>query len=252
MRSRRLELHGAIYDLKTGRVQFLGLSPEQEEYLFSKISVPFSVARDDSPARGSSGVRTAADVRLSARESLELLKEGNERFVLGTPLALPIDDSMREALVNQGQAPFTAVLGCADSRVPTDTIFDCMPGDLFVLRNAGNTCTHAEGSMLGSLEFCASKLGLKLILVLGHTQCGALIGAAEAYLGHSKGPQDSENRALEGLLSSLSTVSKRTAKMLSTTVDAEQLAEHSVKVNVFHSIDFMLKSLGRRLFLYPF
>ena len=98
--------------------------------------------------------------------------------------------------------------------------------------------------MLGSLEFCASKLGLKLILVLGHTQCGALIGAAEAYLNHEKQANDTPT-ALEGLLNSLSTVSKRTAKMLSGTLDASQLAEQSVKVNVFHSIDFMLKCLSK-------
>ncbi|CAE7854481.1 mtcA2 [Symbiodinium microadriaticum] len=61
-----------------------------------------------------------------------------------------------------------------------------MPGDLFVLRTMGNTCTHAEGSMVGSLEFCASKLGTKLILVLGHTQCGALTGAVHTHLSQKE------------------------------------------------------------------
>ena len=65
-----------------------------------------------------------------------------------------------------------AVFGCADSRAPIDTIFDAYPGDLFILRNAGNTCSRAEGSMVGSLEYAISALDTKLILVLGHTKCG--------------------------------------------------------------------------------
>ena len=60
-------------------------------------------------------------------------------------------------------------------------------GDIFVLRNAGNTCTHAEGSMVGSLEFCTGKLGSRLILVLGHTKCGAIYGATKTYLDAEPG-----------------------------------------------------------------
>eukprot|EP00438_Fugacium_kawagutii_P022911 Skav224173 [mRNA] locus=scaffold2007:409572:410854:+ [translate_table: standard] len=66
---------------------------------------------------------------------------------------------MRTRLVDEGQAPYAAILGCADSRAPLEKVFDAMPGDIFVLRNAGNTCTHAEGSMVGSLEFATGKLG---------------------------------------------------------------------------------------------
>lgn len=69
------------------------------------------------------------------------LKEGNERFAVGAPFAKLAGVKMREALVTHGQAPHTAIMGCADSRVPLETVFDALPGDLFVLRNAGNTCT---------------------------------------------------------------------------------------------------------------
>ena len=113
--------------------------------------------------------------------ALKSLKDGNERFVVGAPIA-KVDQSMREALAMQGQAPHTAVVGCADSRVPLETVFDALPGDLFVLRNAGNTCTHAEGSILGSLEFCTGALNTQLIFVLGHTNCGAIKGATASYL----------------------------------------------------------------------
>eukprot|EP00438_Fugacium_kawagutii_P019899 Skav227776 [mRNA] locus=scaffold1237:102396:105146:+ [translate_table: standard] len=246
VRRRQVEIQGAIYDLASGHVEFLGCSPDQEELMASKIPLPLSVARNAHRVTRVTGVRTASDGQMTAKQALEALKEGNGRFALGTPLATAASDQMREALVSHGQAPHTALLSCADSRVPVDIIFDTMPGDLFVLRNAGNTCTHAEGSMLGSLEFCAAKLGSKLILVLGHTQCSALTGAAQAYqksLSETKEELSSTmvSTALEGLLTSLSTVSKRTANVLSPNADLAQLVAHSAKVNVFHSIDFMLK-----------
>ena len=120
------------------------------------------------------------------RLALQTLKEGNERFVVGAPAAGKVHHSMREALATKGQAPHTAIVGCADSRCPLETLFDALPGDLFVLRNAGNTCTHAEGSILGSLEFCTGALNTQLIFVLGHTNCGAIKGATAAYFAAKK------------------------------------------------------------------
>ena len=195
----------------------MGRSPSQPELLSSKVSIPPSMTREGGrtsgygPAmRGTHGVRTGADSAIAAEDALKMLKDGNERFAVGAPLAKHATSKMREALVSHGQAPHTAVFGCADSRVPVDTVFDAMPGDLFVLRNAGNTCTHAEGSMVGSLEFCAGKLGSKLILVLGHTQCGAIAGATKTYLGSKDGPTSKNvGCALEGLLIGLSRVAQQ-------------------------------------------
>jgi carbonic anhydrase len=192
--------------------------------------------------RGTHGGRTGADSAIAAEDALKMLKDGNERFAVGAPLAKHATSKMREALVSHGQAPHTAVFGCADSRVPVDTVFDAMPGDLFVLRNAGNTCTHAEGSMVGSLEFCAGKLGSKLILVLGHTQCGAIAGATKTYLGSKDGPTSKNvGCALEGLLIGLSRVAQQAEDELGVGAELDTLVAHSVKVNVFHSIDFLLK-----------
>ena len=84
---------------------------------------------------------------------------------VGAAIAGRITPAMRKALVKEGQAPHTAIIGCADSRAPLETVFDAMPGDIFVLRNAGNTCTHAEGSVVGSLEFCIGALGTKILVV---------------------------------------------------------------------------------------
>ena len=132
-------------------------------------------------------MRTTADAPVPPNEALKLLKEGNTRFMNGEPTATQTDKIMRKELVDLGQAPHTAILGCADSRAPLETLFDAMPGDIFVLRNAGNTCTHAEGSVVGSLEFCLGALNTKMVLVLGHTACGAIKGATSTYLQAKSG-----------------------------------------------------------------
>jgi carbonic anhydrase len=98
-----------------------------------------------------------------------LLTEGNARYVANQPRQR--DFSAGRASTALGQAPFAAILGCADSRVAPELAFDQNPGDLFVVRVAGNFVTP-EG--LGSLEFGAAVLGVKAIMVLGHTSCGAV------------------------------------------------------------------------------
>lgn len=101
--------------------------------------------------------------------ALTLLMEGNARYVANQPRER--DFSARRASTAAGQAPFAAILGCADSRVAPELTFDQNPGDLFVVRVAGNFVTP-DG--LGSLEFGAAVLGAKLIMVLGHSSCGAV------------------------------------------------------------------------------
>eukprot|EP00435_Cladocopium_sp_Y103_P053767 s1833_g17.t1 len=246
----QVEIQGGIYHLETGKVEFMGHSPQQNEILSSleSLTLPPSMTREGGrtlgygpAARGTYGVRTTADGPVSSEEALKMLKAGNERFAVGAPLAKHATLKMREALVSHGQAPHTAILGCADSRVPVDTVFDAMPGDLFVLRNAGNTCTHAEGSMVGSLEFCAGKLGSKLIMVMGHTQCGAIAGATKTYLANKEGKgSKSAGSALEGLLMGLSDVAEQACDDLGPGVEEGKLIAHAVRVNVFRSIEFLL------------
>ena len=108
---------------------------------------------------------------LTASDAMELLKTGNERFLKETPAK-----RARKALLegaSSGQAPYAAVLGCIDSRAPIEELFDAEVGDLFVARVAGNT---VNGDILGSLEYACKYAGSKVILVLGHTQCGAVKG----------------------------------------------------------------------------
>jgi carbonic anhydrase len=101
--------------------------------------------------------------------ALNLLVEGNARYVANQPRER--DFSAGRASLALGQAPFAGILGCADSRIAPELAFDQRPGDLFVVRVAGNFVTP-EG--LGSLEFGVAELGTKLIMVLGHSSCGAV------------------------------------------------------------------------------
>jgi carbonic anhydrase len=106
-------------------------------------------------------------------EVLELLAAGNRRFVAGQPLAPNRGfERLRETATRQ--APIAAFLGCADSRVPIEIVFDQGFGDLFVTRVAGNVATP---EIIGSVEFGTAELGAKVLYVLGHTACGAVTAA---------------------------------------------------------------------------
>jgi len=107
-------------------------------------------------------------------QALRLLQEGNARFVAGTTLRRDLLVQVRET--SAGQYPFAAVLGCIDSRVAPELVFDTGLGDLFVARIAGNT---VDDELLGSLEFATKVAGARLIVVLGHTRCGAVMGACD-------------------------------------------------------------------------
>mmetsp|Transcript_68469 Transcript_68469/g.161087 ORF Transcript_68469/g.161087 Transcript_68469/m.161087 type:complete len:509 (-) Transcript_68469:40-1566(-) len=222
----------------------MGRSPRQAELLTAAVSaIPpsmLSVSKAGAAKRGIHGVRTGADESVEPAKAMEMLKEGNDRFVRGAPASVAASGAMRTALVKSGQAPHTAVIGCADSRAPIETIFDAMPGEIFVLRNAGNTCTHAEGSMVGSLEFCTGKLGSRLILVLGHTKCGAIVGATQTFLA-KKSEKTAPGCALEGLLADLSGVAGKASEELGKGASADEIAAHAVKVNVFQTMSFLLQ-----------
>jgi carbonic anhydrase len=111
---------------------------------------------------------------LSAQSALEQLLEGNERFAIGQPSSRPTIDRVRE--LAGGQSPFATVLACADSRVPVETLFDHEPGDIFVVRLAGNFVSDAA---LASIEYAVAILKSPLVMVLGHTSCGAVKAAID-------------------------------------------------------------------------
>ena len=117
----------------------------------------------------------------SPREALKFLKEGNARFSEDR-LEHPRRDSQTREKLMAGQNPFAALLTCADSRVSPDLVFDKGLGDLFVIRNAGNV---AGSTAIASIEFAVAQLGVNLVVVMGHDQCGAVQAAIDGVeIGH--------------------------------------------------------------------
>lgn len=108
---------------------------------------------------------------ISAQEALQRLKEGNRRFVADQRGSENYASQAHRANLVAGQAPFAVILGCSDSRVPVEIIFDQGLGDLFVIRVAGNIVAPSQVS---SVEFAAARFGTRLVVVLGHTRCGAI------------------------------------------------------------------------------
>jgi len=118
--------------------------------------------------------------QMTPEKALELLKEGNQRFLRGDPRERKLNQQVIETAY--GQYPFASIIGCIDSRVPTSLIFDQGIGSLFSARVAGNI---VNDDILGSLEFACKLAGAKLVVVLGHTSCGAVKGACDqAELGN--------------------------------------------------------------------
>ena len=113
---------------------------------------------------------------VSAREGLERLRQGNARFVANRA------SSSRPAELPQGQQPFAVLLGCSDSRVPAEIVFDQGLGDLFVIRVAGNIVAPSQ---VASVEFAAELFGTRLVVVLGHSECGAITATLAELKGES-------------------------------------------------------------------
>lgn len=112
--------------------------------------------------------------------ALQWLKEGNARFAAGTTLRRDLGEQVD--ITSQGQYPYAAILGCIDSRVSPELVFDTGLGDIFAARVAGNV---VDDALLGSLEFATHVAGARAIVVLGHSECGAVKGACDGVkLGH--------------------------------------------------------------------
>src|SRR5919106_3458860 len=113
---------------------------------------------------------------MTALDALARLREGNDRFASGTGSVDGLSNGARRAELMAGQRPFAIVLGCSDSRVPAEIVFDQGLGDLFVIRVAGNIVAPSQ---VGSVEFAAARFDTRLMVVLGHSQCGAVQATLE-------------------------------------------------------------------------
>ena len=113
---------------------------------------------------------------IPARDALRRLQQGNLRFVENVRSATTLTGHTRRGELVDGQEPFAVILGCSDSRVPVEIVFDQGLGELFVIRVAGNIVAPSQ---VGSVEFAAERFGTRLIVVLGHSQCGAIVATLE-------------------------------------------------------------------------
>lgn len=129
---------------------------------------------------------------ISAREALERLQEGNRRFVSDVRSDTLVSQMRRSELAT-GQEPFAVILGCSDSRVPVEIVFDQGLGDLFVIRVAGNIVAPSQ---IGSVEFAAERFGTRLVVVLGHSQCGAILATLEEL----RRPKENQSQNLRSIV----------------------------------------------------
>ena len=166
-----------------------------------------------------------------AKEALERLKRGNLEFAasMRNGQAL-LNDSKRTALPKD-QSPFAIILGCSDSRVPAEIVFNQGLGDLFVIRVAGNIVAPSQ---VGSVEFAASRFETRLVVVLGHSQCGAI----EATLEELHQPTEKQWRNLHSIVER---IRPSVEPLLSTELrhDREALVHHAIRANVMASVNHL-------------
>jgi len=162
---------------------------------------------------------------------LNRLREGNRRFVDGVRShEILTGQSRRDELANK-QDPFAIILGCSDSRVPAELVFDQGFGDLFVIRVAGNIVAPSQ---VGSVEFAAARFGTRLVVVMGHSQCGAVTAAVEEVLGRTSNESRNLRSIVDRVRPSVETVvSGRPDR----NVDA--LVSEAVRANVRASVDHL-------------
>ena len=165
---------------------------------------------------------------LKAQEALIQLQEGNQRFVEGKSTRNTNYTQRRNELVD-GQTPFAIILGCSDSRVPTEIVFDQGFGDLFVIRIAGNIVAPSQ---IGSIEFAVETFQTPLVVVLGHTHCGAVA----ATLNQIRQPQASRSQHLRSIVECIRPAVEPLSE-IRTNLAYERLLERAIRSNVRMSVN---------------
>jgi carbonic anhydrase len=163
--------------------------------------------------------------------ALERLREGNRRFVAGGNTRSSVSSETQRSELVDGQTPFAIILGCSDSRVPAEIVFDQSLGDLFVIRVAGNIVAPSQ---VGSIEFAADRFGTGLVVVLGHTMCGAVEATVEEL------ERPSENRS-PNLRLIVDRIRPAVQTLLETDLknDRERLIRQAVRANIRASVDHL-------------
>ena len=161
---------------------------------------------------------------VAAREGLERLRDGNRRFVSGIRRSGLYTGEARRTELAAGQAPFAIILGCSDSRVPAEIVFDQGLGDLFVIRVAGNIVAPSQ---VGSVEFAAARFNTRLVVVLGHSECGAITATLEEL----QQPRENQSRNLRSIVDR---VRPSVEALLGTAIrnDRDALVREAVRANI--------------------
>ncbi len=169
--------------------------------------------------------------RIPAREALARLRAGNRRFVTELHNRGAVVNHERRLAVAAGQAPFAVILGCSDSRVPVEIVFDQGLGDLFVIRVAGNIVAPSQ---VGSVEFAAEHYKTRLVVVLGHSRCGAVL----ATIDQLQRPAPMQSRNLHSIVDR---VRPAVENLLGTGLecDPDALVDHAVRANIRASADHL-------------
>ena len=166
---------------------------------------------------------------ITAQEALERLREGNQRFASNVWSLDTRTSQARRDDLTAGQEPFAVILGCSDSRVPVEIVFDQGLGDLFVIRVAGNIVAPSQ---IGSVEFAAERFGTRLVVVLGHSRCGVIL----ATLVELQRPTENQSRNMRSIVDR---VRPSVEGLLATELrhDPDALVHHAVRANIRASVN---------------
>ena len=168
---------------------------------------------------------------ISARQALERLREGNRRFASDQGAGRSLTSQVRRYEVAEGQEPFAIILGCSDSRVPAEIVFDQGLGDLFVIRVAGNIVAPSQ---IGSVEFAASNFGTQLVVVLGHSMCGAVL----ATLVEMQRPTQDQSPNLRSIVGRIRPAIEALPAATAHT-GRDELVPRSIRANVLASVNHL-------------
>jgi len=168
---------------------------------------------------------------VSAHEALQRLREGNLRFAANARGSDGLLSHSQRAALAAGQRPFAIILGCSDSRVPAEFVFDQGLGDLFVIRVAGNIVAPSQ---VGSVEFAAARYESRLVVVLGHSQCGAVVATLEEL----QRPTENQSRNLQAIVDR---IRPSVEQLLATDLrhDMDALVRQGVRANIRASVNHL-------------
>lgn len=168
---------------------------------------------------------------IRSQEALSRLREGNLRFAGDLPGETSLSGAARRSQLVEGQQPFAVILGCSDSRVPAEIVFDQGLGDLFVIRVAGNIVAPSQ---IGSIEYAAEVTGARLVVVMGHSKCGAI----QATINELQRPQANRSRNLSSIVNR---IRPAVETLLETDLaeDPAALSRFAVRANIRASVDHL-------------